>query len=251
MPPRPASKHTADSTNMPFMFHMRKVEPRLVSELKPVGVVNLEGELIGVRFQNFMGDDVDVMAQSETIPNARIFQGAKDGFRLAVDAFLSDGLMMMHHCIHCLEHSAWWVPSDALESDDVVPYGCSLTICALRGKDGSKECDECDDNNSWEPLQNKHVRLLETFHLHQLCDWESDAAYLNDSFIVDLRHKINHALANHRPALITTTDHSDRDLSNESLQVQRDIRNSVRGILEALQHRGSSCTISTDSEDEG
>ncbi|KAG5813540.1 hypothetical protein H9Q74_006146 [Fusarium xylarioides] len=55
-------------------------------------VYGLHGKFIGVRFQNFIGDDVDVMAQSETIPNARIFQGAKDGFRPAVDAFLSDGL---------------------------------------------------------------------------------------------------------------------------------------------------------------
>ncbi|EMT72528.1 hypothetical protein FOC4_g10001160 [Fusarium odoratissimum] len=52
--------------------------PQLVSELKPVGVINTKGKLIGVRFQNFIGDDTNVVALSNIIPKARIYQGAKD-----------------------------------------------------------------------------------------------------------------------------------------------------------------------------
>ncbi|KAK2678472.1 hypothetical protein RAB80_007212 [Fusarium oxysporum f. sp. vasinfectum] len=53
--------------------------PQLVSGLKPVGVVNTKGKLIGVRFQNFIGDDTNVVALSNIIPKARIYQGAKVG----------------------------------------------------------------------------------------------------------------------------------------------------------------------------
>ncbi|TXC08805.1 hypothetical protein FocTR4_00004146 [Fusarium oxysporum f. sp. cubense] len=48
--------------------------PQLVSELKPVGVINTKGKLIGVRFQNFIGDDTNVVALSNIIPKARIYQ---------------------------------------------------------------------------------------------------------------------------------------------------------------------------------
>ncbi|PNP81477.1 hypothetical protein FNYG_05152 [Fusarium nygamai] len=167
-----------------------------------------------------------------------------------------------HHCIHCLEHSAWWVPLDAPQSDDVVPYGCSLTICALRGKDGSKGCDQCDESNSWEPLPNEQVQLLETFHLHQLCDWISDAAFLNDSFIVALRRRIDHAHAELQvtatarhvgaaAAAATTTNGNVGSNGDIALQVRMDINNCLREILETLQRRGSSCdTISALSEEE-
>ncbi|EXL90377.1 hypothetical protein FOIG_16377 [Fusarium odoratissimum NRRL 54006] len=46
--------------------------PQLVSELKPVGVINTKGKLIGVRFQNFIGDDTNVVALSNIIPKAPI-----------------------------------------------------------------------------------------------------------------------------------------------------------------------------------
>ncbi|KAF5977908.1 hypothetical protein FCOIX_6240 [Fusarium coicis] len=167
-----------------------------------------------------------------------------------------------HHCIHCLEHSAWWVPSDAMESDDVEPYGCSVTICALRGKDGSKGCYQCDESNSWEPLPKKQVQLLETFHLHQLCDWKSDTAFLNDSLIVDFHHKIKqayaqlkgtatarHAGATASAAATTTTNGNVASNGDIALQVQMDISDCLREILETLQRRGSSDgTIPADPE---
>ncbi|KAF5588166.1 hypothetical protein FPANT_6698 [Fusarium pseudoanthophilum] len=197
-------------------------------------------------------------------------------------AVLTTELPKMHHCIHCLEHSAWWVPSDALQSDDVEPYGCTLTICAVRGKDGTKGCDQCDNENSWEPaslslvslprsaanivqLRNEHVQLLQTFHLHQLCDWISDAAFLNDSLVVDLHRKIEQArtqlkgtaTARHvggtASAAATTTTNGNVERNGEiALQVQMDISNCLREILETLQRRGSSCgtTPASSEEDE-
>ncbi|KAF5553514.1 hypothetical protein FNAPI_6746 [Fusarium napiforme] len=80
-----------NSANKPVMFRAGKSEPKFVSELKPVGVIDFDGNIIGVRFQNFMGDDVDAMAQVGTVPNACIYQGVKKGFREAVEVFLSDG----------------------------------------------------------------------------------------------------------------------------------------------------------------
>ncbi|RBQ69720.1 hypothetical protein FVER14953_07637 [Fusarium verticillioides] len=79
------------SADEPVIFPAWKTEPRLVSELKPVGVIDSDRNFIGVRFQNLIGDDVNVMAQCETVPNARIYQGVKKGFHLAVNASLSDG----------------------------------------------------------------------------------------------------------------------------------------------------------------
>ncbi|KAF5588165.1 hypothetical protein FPANT_6697 [Fusarium pseudoanthophilum] len=73
----------------PVMFNMAhfgsQSEAQLVRELKPVGVLDAYGNLIGVRFQNVVGDDEHVLAYSETAPNARIYQGSKDGFQLAID----------------------------------------------------------------------------------------------------------------------------------------------------------------------
>ncbi|KAL5610218.1 hypothetical protein FOVSG1_004899 [Fusarium oxysporum f. sp. vasinfectum] len=64
--------------------------PQLVSELKPVGVINTKGKLIGVRFQNFIGDDTNVVALSNIIPKARIYQGAKVGLLPVIEAITVD-----------------------------------------------------------------------------------------------------------------------------------------------------------------
>ncbi|RYC82352.1 hypothetical protein BFJ63_vAg14786 [Fusarium oxysporum f. sp. narcissi] len=64
--------------------------PQLVSELEPVGVINNKGKLIGVRFQNFIGDDTNVVALSNIIPKARIYQGAKVGLLPVIEAITVD-----------------------------------------------------------------------------------------------------------------------------------------------------------------
>ncbi|KAF5977907.1 hypothetical protein FCOIX_6239 [Fusarium coicis] len=87
-----------DSAEKLVILPAWKTEPRFVSELKPVGVIDLDRNFIGVRFQNFMGDDVNVMAQCETVPNACIYQGVKKGFHLAVNASLSG----VHHEETCV-----------------------------------------------------------------------------------------------------------------------------------------------------
>ncbi|KAF5657402.1 hypothetical protein FCIRC_13280 [Fusarium circinatum] len=76
-----------------------KAGPRLVSELKPVGVVDDKGVLIGVRFQNFIGDDEHVMARSESVPNARIYQGVRDGFKPVMETVFSDGTPSPVACV--------------------------------------------------------------------------------------------------------------------------------------------------------
>ncbi|EWG47567.1 hypothetical protein FVEG_16156 [Fusarium verticillioides 7600] len=149
-----------------------------------------------------------------------------------------------------------------MESNDVVPHGCSLTICALR--DGCKGCDQCDESNSWEPLRNEHVGLLETFHLHQLCDWKSDTDFMNDSLVVDLHRKIEqahaqlkgtvtarHVGATASAAAGTTTNGNVASNGDIALQVGMDISNCLREILETLQRRSSSCgTIPANPEEE-
>ncbi|KAG5813537.1 hypothetical protein H9Q74_006145 [Fusarium xylarioides] len=105
--------------------------------------------------------------------------------------------------------------------------------------------------------------MLETFHLHQLCDWKSDAAYLNDSFIVSLRRRIDHAHAQLKgsatarhvgataAAATTTTNGNAGSNGDIALQVRMDISNCLREILETLQRRGSSCgTIPANPEEE-
>ncbi|KAF5566051.1 hypothetical protein FPHYL_3964 [Fusarium phyllophilum] len=61
----------------PVMFNMidynSQAGPQFVSELEPVGVIDAEGALIGVCFQNSIGDDEYVMACSEIAPNACIY----------------------------------------------------------------------------------------------------------------------------------------------------------------------------------
>ncbi|KAF9772631.1 hypothetical protein IL306_009646 [Fusarium sp. DS 682] len=47
--------------------------PCLVSELKPVGVVDPAGTLIGVRFNTIFGDDTNVMAYSDIMRNTCIY----------------------------------------------------------------------------------------------------------------------------------------------------------------------------------
>ncbi|RKK53659.1 hypothetical protein BFJ67_g4995 [Fusarium oxysporum f. sp. cepae] len=74
---------------------LQKVSERLpgsnlVSELEPVGVINNKGKLIGVRFQNFIGDDTNVVALSNIIPKARIYQGAKVGLLPVIEAITVD-----------------------------------------------------------------------------------------------------------------------------------------------------------------
>ncbi|KAF5553515.1 hypothetical protein FNAPI_6747 [Fusarium napiforme] len=145
-----------------------------------------------------------------------------------------------------------------MESDDVEPYGCSSTICAVRGKDGSKGCDQCDESNSWEPLRNEHVQLLQTFHLHQLCDWKSDTYFLNDSLVINLHRKIEQAHAQlKRTASAATTagTTTNGDIGSNgdiALQVRMDIANCLREVLETLQRRSpSSCgTIPALSEED-
>ncbi|KAF5639228.1 hypothetical protein F52700_4080 [Fusarium sp. NRRL 52700] len=126
--------------------------------------------------------------------------------------------------------------------------------------EGSKGCDECDESNSWKSLSNENVHLLETFHAHQLCAWKGDSDYLTDSFIVEFRRKIDRALTQLgttvTAAAATTTTNGDvgteSDHAIEALRIQTDISNSLRGILETLQRRGSSYgTMTADSEDEG
>ncbi|KAF5247238.1 hypothetical protein FANTH_6495 [Fusarium anthophilum] len=82
-----ATKPTIFSTTK----HKPKNAPRIVSELKPVGVVDAEGALVGIRFQNIIGDDEHVMARAETVPNARIYQGIEDGFKPAMEIVHSEG----------------------------------------------------------------------------------------------------------------------------------------------------------------
>ncbi|PNP81478.1 hypothetical protein FNYG_05153 [Fusarium nygamai] len=87
----------------PVMFNMAHFDSesgaQLVPELKPVGVIDAQGILIGVRFQNFIGDDEDVLSHSETVPNARIYQGSKDGFQLAMNTLRSDSATSPFCCI--------------------------------------------------------------------------------------------------------------------------------------------------------
>ncbi|EWG47568.1 hypothetical protein FVEG_07637 [Fusarium verticillioides 7600] len=65
--------------------------PQVVSELKPVGVVDSQGTLIGIRFQNFFGDDTNVIAQSEIGPKFRIYQGPKEGLLPVIESANLDG----------------------------------------------------------------------------------------------------------------------------------------------------------------
>ncbi|KAF5716299.1 hypothetical protein FMUND_6448 [Fusarium mundagurra] len=105
-------------------------------------------------------------------------------------------------------------------------------------------------------LSNENLQLLEALSAHQNCFWISDAYYWNDSFVIDLRHKIVHALikldgpgwSSHRsakaPVTSTTADdgETDRDLAVENLRVQIDISNSLRGIWETLHSRSANFT---------
>jgi hypothetical protein len=87
----------------PIMFNMAHFDSeagaQLVPELKPVGVIDAQGILIGVRFQNFIGDDEDVLSHSETAPSARIYQGSQGCFQLAMNTLHSDGATSSFCCI--------------------------------------------------------------------------------------------------------------------------------------------------------
>ncbi|KAF5721682.1 hypothetical protein FGLOB1_131 [Fusarium globosum] len=70
------------STSEPMAVPAKSYEPamempRIVSELQPWGVMNLDGALIVFRFMNYHGDDTNVMAASDISPNARVFQGGQ------------------------------------------------------------------------------------------------------------------------------------------------------------------------------
>ncbi|KAF5547734.1 hypothetical protein FMEXI_5060 [Fusarium mexicanum] len=82
-----------------MLDHNSRTKPRLVSELKPVGVVDEKGVLIGVRFQNFIGDDEHVMARSDSVPNARIYQGVEEGFQPAMETVFSEGTPSPIACV--------------------------------------------------------------------------------------------------------------------------------------------------------
>ncbi|KAF5716298.1 hypothetical protein FMUND_6447 [Fusarium mundagurra] len=84
----------------PVMFNMINYNShQVVSELEPVGVLDAEGVLIGVRFQNSIGNDEYVMAPSQIVPNACIYQGTEDGFKRAITTVFSNGDSSHVHCI--------------------------------------------------------------------------------------------------------------------------------------------------------
>ncbi|KAF4502503.1 hypothetical protein FAGAP_1281 [Fusarium agapanthi] len=280
-----------------IMFNMLKhnsqTGPRLVSELKPVGVVDDKGVLIGVRFQNFIGDDEHVMARFESVPSACIYQGVEDGFQPAMETLFSNGTPSPIACIsvpfldkkfmtnlpagHRKIGMQLQVVKGQLDS-----YGDTRTKPREAGPERAviilPECQKLfsevnkgmacifleedpfgrSSAEPFEPLSNENVHLLETFHTHQLCAWKGDSDYLTDSFIVEFHRKIERALTQLKATAAATTTTSggdvgtERDHAIEALRVQTDISDSLRGILETLQHRGSSCgTMAADSEDEG
>ncbi|KAF5641068.1 uncharacterized protein FTJAE_4250 [Fusarium tjaetaba] len=117
----------------PMMFHMSHFDSesgaQLVPELKPVGVIDAQGILTRVRFQNFIGDDEDVLSHSETLPNTRIYQGSQDGFQLAMNKLHSDSAISSFRCIS--------VPVQDKKFMASIPAGCHKIGMQVRVVEGS------------------------------------------------------------------------------------------------------------------
>ncbi|KAF4440373.1 hypothetical protein F53441_12321 [Fusarium austroafricanum] len=73
--------------------------PQQTLELKPIGMFDSVGRLVGFRFQNPYGTDRDVMAPSDIFHGAIIYQGSKNGVRKTMETATILGQSNSYTCV--------------------------------------------------------------------------------------------------------------------------------------------------------
>ncbi|KAF9772632.1 hypothetical protein IL306_009647 [Fusarium sp. DS 682] len=116
--------------------HDVNAAPQHVAELRPFGVVNAEGRLIGLRFRNPSGGpDTNVMADSDICPGAMIYQASFAACRtyLVQDTGSRIVELRLRFVDSMIENAQ---PGDEImangETDDfaviLIPYGAQIPV---------------------------------------------------------------------------------------------------------------------------